>query len=61
MPMFSAVFFFISAYLYLFIAGKNVPGWIYAFVVAMLGYGVWATFKKVSAQIEHDEECKNGK
>ncbi len=61
MPMFSATFFFISAYLYLFIAGKNVPGWIYALVVAMLGYGTWATIKKVSAQIEHDEEFKNCK
>lgn len=59
--MFSATFFFISAYLYLFIAGKNVPGWIYALVVAMLGYGTWATIKKVSAQIEHDEEFKNCK
>ena len=61
MPMFSATFFFISAYLYLFIAGENVPGWIYAVVVTMLGYGVWVTFKKVRAQIDHDEDFDNGK
>lgn len=60
MPMFSAAFFFISAYLYLFIAGKNVPGWIYIVVVGMLGYGAWATIKKVSSH-DYDSVAIEGK
>src|SRR6056297_190616 len=55
MPVLSASFFFISAYLYLMIAGENVPWWIYAVVAAMLVYGAWSTYKKVKVQIK--EEC----
>lgn len=61
MPVLSASFFFISAYLYLMIAGQNVPWWIYAVVVAMLIYGAWSTYKKVKVQINEDVELDNGK
>ena len=30
LPALSAMFFFISAYIYLIFAGKNVPVWVYA-------------------------------
>lgn len=61
MPVLSTSFFFISAYLYLMIAGQNVPWWIYAVVVAMLVYGAWSTYKKVKVQINEDTELDNGK
>jgi len=61
MPVLSASFFFISAYLYLMIAGENVPWWIYAVVFAMLVYGAWSTYKKVKVQIKEDVELDNGK
>ncbi|HKL14817.1 MAG TPA: hypothetical protein VJ915_04240 [Balneolaceae bacterium] len=61
MPVLSASFFFISAYLYLMIAGENVPWWIYAVVAAMLVYGAWSTYKKVRVQIKEDVELTNGK
>ncbi len=61
MPVLSTSFFFISAYLYLMIAGQNVPWWIYAVVVAMLVYGAWSTYKKVKVQIKEDTELDNGK
>ncbi len=39
--------FFISAYLYLIIAGENIPWWVYAFIALMVIYGVWSAVKKV--------------
>ncbi len=39
--------FFISAYLYLIIVGKNIPGWVYIFIAIMVGYGIYSTLKKV--------------
>lgn len=47
LPLFSTGFFFISAYLYLIIAGKNVPVWVYIFIVALIVAGGYSTFKKV--------------
>lgn len=60
MPVLSASFFFISAYLYLIIAGKNVPWWIYAVVVAMLVYGAWSTYQKVKRKVNDEVELENG-
>ena len=37
LPVLSASFFFVSAYLYLIVVGRNIPLWVYAFVVGMLG------------------------
>ncbi len=51
-PVLSASFFFVSAYLYLIIAGENVPFWVYGVVIAMLVYGGWSTYKKVNSQIK---------
>ncbi|MFW6157369.1 MAG: hypothetical protein ACOC4S_00870 [Balneolaceae bacterium] len=38
-----------SAYIYLFIAGENVPLWVYAIIVALIGYGVYSTMRKVKS------------
>lgn len=54
LPVLSTSFFFISAYLYLLIAGENVPVWVYLIVIAMLVYGRWATYKKVQSQIKEE-------
>ena len=51
LPSFSALFFFISAYLYLIIAGQNVPWWVYAIVVLMVAYGAYSTFRKIRRKI----------
>lgn len=50
LPVLSASFFFVSAYLYLLIAGKNIPLWVYGFVAAMIAFGVYATVQKVRKQ-----------
>ncbi|MFU8812995.1 MAG: hypothetical protein ACNA78_08500 [Balneolaceae bacterium] len=60
LPVLAASFFFISAYLYLMIAGENVPWWIYAAVIAMVVYGGWSTYKKVKGQIKEEVGLENG-
>lgn len=45
-------FFFISAYLYLIIVGRNIPIWVYIFIALMVIYGIYSTLKKVKAKIE---------
>lgn len=54
LPVLSASFFFVSAYLYLMIAGKNVPFWVYGVVVAMLLYGAWSTYKNVKSKVKEE-------
>lgn len=41
-------FSFISAYLYLIIAGKNIPIWVYVFIGVMVLYSAFATYQKIS-------------
>jgi hypothetical protein len=51
MPALATGFFFISAYLYLLIAGRNVPAWVYLFVAGMILVGIYSTVSKVKAQL----------
>ena len=51
LPAMSAMFFFISAYIYLIIVGNNVPWWVYGVVVLLVVYGAYSTIKKVRKQI----------
>lgn len=46
-PLLFAGIFFISSYLYLIVAGKNIPLWVYLFIIAMVGFGVISTLKKM--------------
>lgn len=49
-PLLLTGLFFISAYLYLIIVGKNIPVWVYVFIAAMVLYGVYSTVKKIKAK-----------
>ncbi|HEV7349733.1 hypothetical protein [Telluribacter sp.] len=40
-------FFFISAYLYLIVVGENIPVWVYLIIAALVGYGIFSTYRKV--------------
>lgn len=51
LPIFSAGFWFVSAYLYLIIAGRNVPFWVYGVVVALVIFGGISTIRKVRKQV----------
>lgn len=50
-PLLASGFFFISAYLYLLIAGKNIPAWVFVFIVVLLGFGAWSTVRKVRTRV----------
>ncbi len=47
LPILLTGLFFISAYLYLIIVGKNIPVWVYAFIGLMVVYGIYSTIKKI--------------
>ena len=47
LPLLLTGFFFISAYLYLIIAGKNIPIWVYVIIAALVGYGAFSAYQKV--------------
>jgi len=48
LPVLLTGFFFVSAYLYLIIAGKNIPVWVYVFIGLMVGYGIYSTSNKIA-------------
>lgn len=47
LPVISTGFFLSSAYLYLMVAGENVPIWVYILILGLLGYGIYSTFMKI--------------
>ncbi len=50
-PALAAGFFFVSAYLYLLVVGRNVPAWVYAFVAVLVIGGAWSTVRSVRAKV----------
>ena len=59
-PVLSASFFFVSAYLYLIVVGRDIPVWVYFFVGAMVVFGVFSTLKKIRGQLKEGGEEKEG-
>jgi hypothetical protein len=55
LPVLSTGFFFCSAYLYLMIAGENVPWWVYGVLAVMVIYGAWSTYGKVQSEVHSDD------
>jgi hypothetical protein len=47
LPVLFTGLFFISAYLYLIIAGHNIPLWVYIFIGLLVLYGTYSTYMKV--------------
>jgi hypothetical protein len=46
----------LSAYIYLFIAGENLPLWVYALVVGLIGYSAYSTVQTVRKKTSPSEE-----
>lgn len=42
--------FFISAYLYLIIVGRNIPVWVYIFIALLIIFGIFSTIKKIKSK-----------
>ena len=38
---------FVSAYVYLAIAGRNIPIWVWIFIAALIAYGIWSTLRDI--------------
>jgi NhaP-type Na+/H+ or K+/H+ antiporter len=47
LPVLCTGFFFLSAYLYLIIVGRNIPWWVYGLIAVLVAYGVYATWQKI--------------
>ena len=52
LPALSTTFFFISAYLYLIVAGKNVPLWVYGVVALLVAGGAYSTIQKIRRKVD---------
>ncbi len=50
LPLMLTGLFFISAYLYLIIVGKNIPVWVYVFIALLIAYSIFTTVKKIKAK-----------
>ena len=55
-PTMLAGFFFVSAYLYLAIAGENIPLWVWIFLAALVAYGAWSTIRDTRRKIAATDE-----
>ena len=57
LPTMLAGFFFVSAYLYLAVVGRNIPVWVWFFLAALVLYGAWTTVRDTRRKIaaETDE------
>ncbi len=56
LPAIVALFFFVSAYIYLIFAGKNVPFWVYGIVILLVAFGAYSTVKKIRARVKDVKE-----
>jgi hypothetical protein len=50
LPVVATALCVLSAYIYLFIAGENLPLWVYALVVALIGYSAYSTVQTVRSR-----------
>ena len=50
-PTLLAGFFFVSAYIYLAIAGTNIPVWVWIFLAMLVAYGAFSTVRDTRKKI----------
>ena len=50
-PTLCAGFCFVSAYIYLAIAGENIPLWVWIFLGVLVVYGEWSTVRDTRRKI----------
>lgn len=51
LPTMAAGFFFVSAYIYLAVAGKNIPIWVWIFLAVLIVYGAWSSIRDTKKKI----------
>ena len=47
LPVISTGFCLSSAYLYLLVAGENIPLWVYLIIIFLLAYGLYSTYQRI--------------
>jgi len=52
-PILLTGIFFISAYLYLIVVGRNIPTWVYLFILAMVIFGVYSVLGKIRKSVRN--------
>ncbi|WP_435417437.1 hypothetical protein WAB17_11230 [Parerythrobacter aurantius] len=50
-PTLCAGLCFVSAYLYLAVAGRNIPIWVWIFLGVLVVYGAWSTIRDTRKKI----------
>jgi len=56
LPVLLTGLFFISAYLYLLVVGKNIPIWVYFFIGLMVLYGIYSTIIKIKNKTKNETQ-----
>lgn len=56
LPTLCAGFCFVSAYLYLAVAGRNIPVWVWIFLGALILYGAISQIRSTRAKIRAGED-----
>lgn len=51
LPAMCAGSFFVSAYLYLAIAGRNIPIWVWLFLAVLVVWGAWSSIRDTRRKI----------
>jgi hypothetical protein len=51
LPTLCAGLCFVSAYLYLAIVGRNIPVWVWIFLVVLLAYGAWSAIRDTRRKV----------
>ena len=54
-PGLLAGFFFVSAYLYLAIAGRNIPVWVWIFLAVLVVWGAWSQVRQTRRKIREGD------
>jgi peptidoglycan/LPS O-acetylase OafA/YrhL len=50
-PLLSTAFFFSAPTLYVFVAGRNLPPWVYAVIIGLAALGVVMTVRRIREQL----------
>ncbi|MGI8943524.1 MAG: hypothetical protein ACR2FJ_04685 [Qipengyuania sp.] len=56
LPTMLAGFFFVSAYLYLAVVGRNIPVWVWIFLGVLIAYGAWSAVRGTRRKIAAERE-----
>lgn len=59
LPVIATSLCVLSAYIYLFIAGENLPIWVYALVVGLIGYSAYSTVATVRKKASEGKKLHN--